>query len=145
MAALLGTAAGQAVKKEDRLTTATYEIGDLLAKSAAKTGIERSEEIVHAIMSSIGPAGWREGGSTIRIENGSSLIVHTTARNHQEVVDLLDAFRRLIDVAVDLHGCLCELDRGLFDKAIQPKIGNAQGAGVPELNSQDRVALFVQE
>src|SRR5262245_30036896 len=114
---LLATAAGQGAKKEERLTTVTYEIGDLLNRSTGKTGLERGAEVVYAIMSAINPSGWREGGSTIRIENATSLIVTTSAKNHQEIVDLLDAFRRLLDVAVDVHGCLCEMDRGLFEKA----------------------------
>lgn len=117
--------------REDLFRTGTYEVGDLLHRTSGKTGFDRMEELVRNVMTVVNPAGWhaREGGSSLRILNGSTLVIHASAKHHHEIGELLESLRRLTDVAVDIQGYLCEIDRSLYDKTIKPKLGNVQGGG----------------
>ncbi len=120
--------------KEDRFITVSYPIGDLVSRSSGKTGSSGVGEVVRCVMTGVNPDGWhaKDGGSSLQVRNGSTLVIHTQAKYHQEISELLEALRRLNDVAVDVQSHLCEIDRSLYDKLIKPKLGNLQaGSGVP--------------
>lgn len=141
------------LRKPDRRYTHSYEIGGLLARMApepqagqvprqtsvglgsrpgASSTATSVQEVVRLVMTTVHPDGWREGGSSLRVLNGTTLEIHATAEQHKEIEELLEALRRLHDVAVDIRGHLCEIDRSVYDKLIKPRLGNAQqGAGVP--------------
>ena len=63
-------------------------------------------------------AGWRNRtpASTIRVVNGTKLVVHTAPSVHAEIGSVLNTFRRLADLAVVMDAKLFAVDRADYDK-----------------------------
>jgi hypothetical protein len=80
-------------------------------------------------------AGWhgRTPASTIRLANGSKLIVHTTPSVHDHVYLNLAAWRQLLDVAVVMDAKLYAIDRADYDEHFAPAFGGPKDKSVRKL------------
>lgn len=78
-----------------------------------------AEWIVRQLMADDVRAGWRnrKPASTIRVVNGTKLIVHTAPSVHDEIEQLLSVLRRLADLAVAISSRVYELERAEYDAA----------------------------
>jgi hypothetical protein len=104
-----------------------YDIRDLVAKPSA-VGLSgpafrkaepaaRAARIVQALSSELdrgkSNAVVRE---SVKIVNGTQLVVHAAAKRHAEIAELLAAFRRLADLAVSVRTQLYEVDGAFYTK-----------------------------
>lgn len=124
----------------DALVTRMYDVGDLIHRPG-KTGWDSIEDVVKALVRWIGPEAWRgsgKGTSSITLHNGTRLEIKSTAGNHEQVKEFVQAMRRWNDVAVVLRSELCEIDAKFFQKTIKPKLAGTR----PGLLVND--ALLVQ-
>jgi hypothetical protein len=110
----------------NRLPTFTYDISDLIQRPGGPTGLDGAEEVVRVIVTSVTPNTWgprHKNPSTIQEVNGTKLEVAATPEQHDQIVDLLAALRRLTDVNVDVNCDLYEVDRNVFDRDLGRRLG----------------------
>jgi hypothetical protein len=120
---------------EDKPKTVVYDVSDLIHRPGGRTGFDRIDEVARHIVTAVHPGGWggeKEGASRLRELNGTKLEIHTTPKNHAEIVDLLAALRRMNDVDINLRADLFEIDRAIYEKEIKPKLGRRAAAEVAE-------------
>jgi hypothetical protein len=120
---------------DDNPRTVVYDVSDLIYRPGGRTGFDRIDEVARQIVTSVHAGGWggeKEGASRLRELNGAKVEIHTTPKNHAEIVDLLGALRRLHDVDVNLRADLFEIDRALYEKEIKPKLNRRAAAEVAE-------------
>lgn len=126
-----------AVRAADKAVTVTYDVADLVRDAATwRTAISGApvfpdldkragavESLVGLIQRSVSPASWRpgkEGSSTLHIFNGTKLEIRTSARQHDDIKDLLKALRRLTEIAVVFESELHEVEPASYKKHIEP-------------------------
>src|SRR4051794_6131773 len=126
--------------KDDKLTTVTYGVADLVQNSAAwrqgvahfvKARPDGIEGLARVIIQSIGPEIWegvREGTSTLRELDGAKLEITTTAAKHAQISELLKALRRLTEVSVTLEADWFEVPRAFYRKEIEPALAKGPAA-----------------
>lgn len=117
--------------KEEKRTTATYDVADLLYKPGGKSGYSRIDDLIKDLLNQVDPRSWnstKEGASTLHEVNGTKLEVHATAEQHAQLKEVLAALRRLNDLAVDVRAELYEVERGVFDKTFKPKLEGGRKA-----------------
>lgn len=75
-----------------------------------------AEWIVRNLMANDDRAGWhgRTPASTMRVVNGTRLVVHTVPSVHREIEQFLSVLRRLMDLAVVMNARVYELDRAEY-------------------------------
>jgi len=126
-----GLARAEPPAVKSRLSTATYDVADLVqsvptwrqaALVAPDAGVEGADALVQVILRLINPESWRPGkdSSTLQVLNGTRLEVRTTLKQHADIKQLLEALRRLSDIAVVLHADLYEVDRAFYKKHVEP-------------------------
>jgi hypothetical protein len=130
------------------LYTDTYEIRDLLGKPQIdrRFGTKNQDtfngradlagpatQVVHAIVTQVDPASWREGtnSGSIEIINGTRLVVRASAERHRMLADFLHTLRRIADVAVSAQARLYEVDEAFYNK-----LKNAKRIPLDELEKQ---------
>lgn len=110
---------------EQPRSTATYDVGDLVRRPALLTGsgkflgqgdaARRVELLVREIAAALDrPAGKTSEPDSIRELNGTRLVIRTSAASHAQVRTLLDALRRINDVAVSVKARLYEVDETVY-------------------------------
>jgi hypothetical protein len=117
------------------LYSVTYDVRDLVdfnarpvsaANRGKKNGPRDIDELATMIVQVVtGPWGGTRNNSTIDEINGTHLEIHTTHRRHQEIADLLEALRRLDDLAVMLESQLYEVDRDFYEQVVEPELSRA--------------------
>ena len=128
--------------KDEKRTTVTYDIADLvrnapawrgtgfgLVRARQDTGV--AEALVDIVQRSVDPTGWRpgkEGGNSLRLFNGTKLVVHTTAKQHAEIKQLLEALHRFSDISVMFDCELYEVDRAFHKKHVEPLFAGEKDA-----------------
>ena len=120
-----------------RPTTVTYDVADLvrdastwrsaLAGQPGEPDLDSRagaiEALVGLIHRSVSPKSWRpgkEGSSTLRIFNGTKLVVRAPAKQHDEIQDVLKTLRRLTGIAVVFESELHEVEPASYKKNIEP-------------------------
>ena len=104
-------------------------MSDLVSTHKGKTGYSKIETVASTIMTALEPNVWNataENGHNLQVVNGTKLEITTSKENHQQIVELLKALRRLTDVAVDVSCQLYEADRRFLDKERPPPAGKAR-------------------
>jgi hypothetical protein len=121
---------------------AKYDTGGLLGKPQVARAQNGLAEIIELIMSTVRPDVWRAQDSAHAIFelHGKKLEIHTTQQNHEEIVDLLAALERLTEVAVVVDCGLYEVERGIYEKEIAPRLAKLPGAApaLPVANDLDQ-------
>jgi hypothetical protein len=121
--------------KDDKLSTVTYDVADLVQKPTPwrmtpilgiKADGDAMDALVKVILTAVHPERWGSGknASTLQEHNGTKLEIRTDAAHHAEIQALLMALRRLADCAVVLEGELYEVDRDFYKKEIEPRLGD---------------------
>src|SRR5436853_4745417 len=127
--AISGFAAPPPKAAKEKLPTLTYDVSDLVSTHKGKTGYGKIETVASTIMTALEPNVWNataENGHNLQVVNGTKLEITTSKENHQQIVELLKALRRLTDVAVDVSCQLYEADRRFLDKERPPPAGKAR-------------------
>jgi hypothetical protein len=97
--------------------------------------------IVRLIASTVAPESWylrAEPRSTIEVVNGTRLVIHTNAEGHAQVSELLDALRRLGDVAVRIDARLYMVNREVYRKVRDSKrLTQAELEGLEKRGAED--------
>ena len=136
---------------EGPLVTKTYDVRDLVetasvwrpvvggpgwpAPVAGLDRLEPTEALARVILTTVSPKTWRGpggGAATLREVNGTKLEIRAADKQHEEVANLLDALRRLADVAVIVTGELYEVDRAFLDKHVKAVRGRRVATPVAE-------------
>jgi hypothetical protein len=120
--------AERAEAKPVALSTITYDVGDLVAYRNRVSGVGfpggpyKPDDLVKSIVDA-NPEIWSkpEGGHAIREVSGTKLEIRTSAKQHAEISELLDALRRLADVTVIVGATLYEVDRAFYEKELKSK------------------------
>jgi hypothetical protein len=68
---------------------------------------------------------------SLEVENGARLVVTALPRHHAEIESLLEALRRMADVAVVINARLYEIDRTVYAKHVAPLFVKDQNTGKP--------------
>jgi hypothetical protein len=136
----------------DTLITKTYDVRDLVESASVwrrlvgraggwpepVAGLDRLEPIealARVILTTVRPEGWRgpgKGAATLREVNGTKLEIRAAAKQHEEVANLLDALRRVADVAVIVEGELYEVDAAFLGKHVKAVRGRRVATPVAE-------------
>jgi hypothetical protein len=136
----------------DALVTKTYDVRDLVESVSAwrpvvgragswpepVAGLDRLEPIealARVILTTVRPEGWRgpgKGAAPLREVNGTKLEIRAAAKRHEEIANLLDALRRISDVAVIVEGELFEVDRAFLDRHVKAVRGRRVATPVGE-------------
>jgi hypothetical protein len=143
LAFTLALAAPHFAAAEQRLTT-TYDVSDLLRRDG-KSGVESSDDIVKFIVGNVRPTAWLaapDGGNRITEVNGRDLVITATKADHAEIKELLEAMRRLHDVAVDLKASVLSVEAKAFAKEIKPHLGKPVVVEDDEVDSARETALL---
>src|SRR5262249_32043027 len=123
--------------EKEKLLGVVYDVSGLIGKSSSArllattpfaTG--KSADIIELIMGTVRPEVWRakDSAHTIFELHGKKLEIHTTQENHEEIVDLLAALERLTSVSVVVESGLYEVDRGVYEKELAPRLAKLPGA-----------------
>src|SRR5262249_8822506 len=117
-------AAAEPAKDEAKLKTVVYDVNDLLHRKGAHNGYDKIDDLVQLIVSEVETRLWKADGSDNRLVVLSATKLEVTARKeaHEQVENILKMARREMDLVVDLHGELIEVERAYFEKVIQPKL-----------------------
>jgi hypothetical protein len=117
--AFVGIASAQpAPVKEDetKLTTKVYDLKPIIGKKSA-SGISNVDGVLKVIFDVIDLRELKPGAGPQIIEReNSKLEVHATAKIHGEIGDLIEALKRLADLAVDVKAEVIEFDPATFAK-----------------------------
>jgi hypothetical protein len=136
--------------KDDKLSTVTYDVTDLVQKPTpwrltpilgVKADGDALDALAKVILTAVHPERWGSGENarTLQEHNGTKLEIRTDATHHAEIAQLLTALRRLADCAVVLEGALYEVDAEFYRKEIEPRLRDGtSGPG-------KRVATAVEE
>lgn len=130
------------------VSTRTYDVGDVVQlskcypstnplrflgvidKAAPKpnTAPDAATLLVQLIYQELAPGPWPQGiknAATIRVVNGTKLVVETNRDRHELIANLLAALRRLGDLAVVMNARLYEVDRAFYGKHVAPLLPKA--------------------
>ncbi len=122
----------------DELYAVTYDVSDIVAKRTfwdldvpagqrqdVLQGLSRSLLAPHPDLakSFLG----KNALHRMQLVNGKALLIHTDKQTHKELKNLVDAFRRWLDVAVEVNCCLFEVDRKTYDQKIAGKLDRHPG------------------
>jgi hypothetical protein len=84
--------------------------------------------LIDLIQSTVSPEDWApRSRANIEIVNGNKLIVQASYQRQMEIADLVEALRRLNDVAVLMDATIHEVDRKFFERHIRPVIAPREG------------------
>jgi hypothetical protein len=137
---VLGTGyLARAQPEKEKLLGVVYDVSGLLGKSdtaglLAKPPFAKEKnalaDLIELIMSTVRPQVWRAKDSEHAIFelHGKKLEIHTTQENHEEIVDLLAALERLTDLSVVVDCGLYEIERGIYEKEVAPRLAKLPGA-----------------
>src|SRR5262249_7705199 len=123
--------------EKEKLLGVVYDVSGLLGKSSSPRllattplATQKSADIIELIMSTVRPDVWRAKDSAHSIFelHGKKLEIHTTQQNHEEIVDLLAALERLTAVSVVVDSGLYEVERGVYEKEVAPRLAKLPGA-----------------
>jgi hypothetical protein len=118
-----------------KLITVSYDVGDIVAKrkfwdiGGQRLGVREAlpksilEYVPELAKQLVGP----KAPHHIHLLNGRELQVHTDKKTHEEVKSLLEAMRRLLDLAVQVNCSLYEVDRKTYDREIAGKLPRHPG------------------
>ena len=120
------------------LYTTTYDIRDIVAKPVAKVSrqfsrntvleaepihgdqpADRAARVVQALDSALDEIAPKQGSTRAKpflVLNGVRLVIQANAAQHAQITDLLQAFRRLGDVAVIMNTGLYEVDDKFYSR-----------------------------
>jgi hypothetical protein len=117
---------GLAAEPKDDFITKTYPVADLLYQPGGKTsGFDSIDEIIQTVIREVNPKSWLrnpEGGNRLFEVNGIKLEVRATKNDHDEIENLLEALRRLSDLAVDVKTTFLSVDAKWYDKEIRERL-----------------------
>ena len=112
------------------LVTKVYDIKPLLGERGKASGVADADAVIKVIFEAIPqlrdlkPGG---DGPRIILRDGGKLEVRAPARVQGEVADLLEAIKRLQDVAVDVKADVYELDAAAYEKLLKPWMKSVNG------------------
>jgi hypothetical protein len=117
-------AAAEPAKDEVKRKTIVYDVNDLLHRKGAHNGYDKIDDLVNLIVSGVETRLWKADGSDNRLVVLSATKLEITARKetHEQIEEILKMARRQMDLVVDLHGELIEVERAYYEKVIQPKL-----------------------
>jgi hypothetical protein len=138
---------------KDHISTITYPVGDLvgvrslwrrsssLIAGARQEKAEGIDVLVRTIMTVIDRDKWdaKQGAYSLQELNGKQLEIRTSAENHKAINELLTALHRRADLAVIVESDLYEVERGFYQKQIEPVLAKGEGA------QEKRFAAVVEE
>lgn len=130
------TAAQPDPKKPDPLVTKVYDLKPILGEKGKASGIADADAVIKLILDHLPVGELKPGtdGPQIVERDGRTLVVRVPAAVQREVADLLEAVKRLGDLAVDVKAEVVELDAAALDKLAKalPKDGRGK-VGSPVL------------
>jgi hypothetical protein len=99
--------------------------------------------LIRLILSETNVASEGSGHSvgSVQVLNGRTLSIHTNEARHEEVANLLEGFRRLLDVAVVMKPRLYEVDRPFYIKHIAPLLVDRNGRLVRRMAAVDEALV----
>jgi hypothetical protein len=132
--------------------TLNYDFGDLekdlpavlpafLGHDVATSDIDPSDApalMVRLLVQLLTPRSWE----TIRVENGTRLVIFASPDTHIQVESLLAACRRLAGVAVVMNARIYELDRDFFVREVAPILARDPAADKQPVVAAIGTALF---
>jgi hypothetical protein len=137
-----GTVTGQPDPKkvdDKKLVTRVYNLKPLIGDGAKASGVavQDSDAVIKLIFETLPQfVELKPDGRQIVERDGTRLEIRATAKDHDEVKDLLEAIQRLQDIAIDVNVDVIELDAAAFDKLVKalPKEGRGK-SGSPVLTA----------
>jgi hypothetical protein len=141
----LATAQPDPKKPDDKaLVTKVHDLRPVLGERGKANGIPDVDAVVKVIVEAIDLGELKPGtdGPQLVERDGGKLEVRATAKAQGEVADLVEALKRLADVAVDVKAEVVEFDAAGFEKLAKalPKAGKGR-AGSPVLWATDEAAV----
>lgn len=120
-------------------TTIRYDVGDLIYRPGGKSGFDSLDEIVKSIVTTVNPKSWKLDGDDNQIfeVNGNRLEIRAGKDDHAAIKELLEAMRRLNDLAVDVTASFLAVEPKLFEKKIQPLVGKPLKNGDEESSLEE--------
>jgi hypothetical protein len=130
--------AGQPGKPSD-LYTVAYDVGDMVAKKTfwdlGGQRMDVREGLARSLLQSLAEVSpgmakqflGKQSAHSIQLVSGKTLEVHTDKKTHEQVKNLLEAFRRLLDLAVVVECGLYEVDRKVYDQQVAGKLNRLPG------------------
>jgi|GEM_PF-6478273 len=126
---------------KDQINSIRYSVGDLvdvrslwrrsssLIAGARQERAEGIDGLARTIMTVIDRDKWdaKPGAYSLQELNGTQLEIRTSAENHKAINELLTALRRRADVAVIVESDLYEVERGFYQKHIEPVLAKGEG------------------
>ncbi len=93
--------------------------------------------VVRLVLTLVEPenGGAGQPAANMQVRNGTRLVVRATEDTHDRIANLLDALRRLADVAVVMNARLYEVDRAFYAKHIAPLLADPKAPAGPRLVS----------
>lgn len=128
---LISFASIQAAEPREQPVTKSYGVADLLHR-VGKTGFDSADEITRMIIETVSPKSWQLNGGTayrLFVVNCTRLEINASKQDHDDIAELLEALRRLNDLAVDVKTTFYSVDAKWFDKEMRPKL-DKKGAWV---------------
>lgn len=106
----------QPPKKDDaKPVTKVYDTAHLTGATGKASGVANTDAVLKLLIESL-PGGMR----TEFVErDGGKLEVRATAKDHEDIKDLLDALARLQDLAIDIKADVYEFDAAGFEKLLK--------------------------
>jgi hypothetical protein len=98
--------------------------GDATVASQKTRSADDPAKVVGVLMNGVDLRPWE----TIQILNGIRLELFASRTRHKEISELLEALRRLADVAVIMNARLYEVDRAFFSKRVAPLFVKEKGS-----------------
>jgi hypothetical protein len=117
--------ASAAEPKDDKITI-TYDVSDLLHKNSKTSAYDSIDAIAFEIVRTVNPEAWLaapDSGNRIFEVNGSKLEIRATKAEHDDIKELLDAVRRLNDLAIDVKATFMSVDAKWFNTEVIPALG----------------------
>lgn len=145
-------AAAPSVRTNHLLVVKRYDVAELFKYSRRMTGLGHPggpytvEDVARQLVEVTRPEMWDKPGVRLREIGGRTLEIRTTAIHHLEIADLLEALRRLADLAVFVHVACYETDATWFIEKVEPLLRIAPGGQrLPTLLNDEGMRTALQQ
>jgi hypothetical protein len=129
---VVGGASIAAEPKDDKITI-TYDVSELLHMNSKTSAYDSIDAIVFEIIRTVNPESWLaapDSGNRIFEVNGTKLEIRATKAEHTDIKELLEAVRRLNDLAIDVKATFMSVDVKWFNAEVRQALGEDMPAKI---------------